>query len=253
MEFRVVSRSDIESPAPAWTPRNETPEQVNRRAALTQALRRATPDMLATLDELKRAGRENLEREDFLWHHLLTSMSTMGNSRGYDGLIADRSNYDRVTYEALDTLDDEDREEHLDEVLRDAKVRMPAQKARWLSDNFLRVRAMGGPTAAKTTALSQQGKRAKVAFLTSFSGIGPKYGRNIWMDVYDDDFHHAIAVDERIKAVSAAMGYSFQQYDDHEAFYLAIADDAGLEGWEVDRLLYHYRDHFEQAVLAVRD
>jgi hypothetical protein len=219
-----------------------------RRKALVAALSALTPEMRERLEELKRTARENLQRDDFIWHHLLQSFATMGNSRGWFGLIGDPTNYEEVTFEALDRVAPAVRPAHLDRVLRRSKVRMPSKKAEWLAANFETVQEMGGPVPAKEKALACPGKEAKVEFLKQFDGIGPKYGRNIWMDVYHPDFHNAIAVDERIKGISSAMGYSFKSYRDHERFYLDIVDEAGLSGWETDRLLYNFRSHFEQSV-----
>ncbi len=72
------------------------------------------------------------------------------------------------------------------------------------------------------------------------------------MDVYHRDFHDAIAVDERIKKITKALGYSFKpaEYDEHERFYQDIAKKAGLQGWELDRLLFNYTDHFLAAISA---
>ena len=254
MKFKIVSREEAErhlrrSRKPPRRPKPPpSPEQEARRAALVAALRAATPDMEGHLKDLKRLGRKLLERDDFVWHALLTSMATMGNSRGYDGLIGDRSNYDRVTYEALASLAPDRRVGRLDRVLRDAKVRRPAQKAVQLDANFERVRAMGGPIGARREALASEGKEGKVAFMMSFDGVGDKYGRNIWMDVAHPDFQNAVAVDSRIESVTERMGYSFRRYEDHEEFYLGVADEAGRTGWETDRLLYHYTDHFLDAV-----
>jgi hypothetical protein len=203
------------------------------------------------LAELKRFGQQNLQREDFIWHHLLQSFATMGNSRGARGLIGDKSNYERVTFEALALLDATARREELDEVLRLAKVRMPDKKATWLDENFEMIQDMGGPAEVKQKALAQVGKKAKIAFLKRFKGIGPKYGRNIWMDVYHPDFYDAIAVDERIKGISRLLGYDFESYAAHERFYLEVAAEANLQGWEVDRLLYNYRPHYEHVISAV--
>ena len=38
------------------------------------------------LDKMKESN-SNLSKNDFLWHALLVSFSTMGKSKGYDGLI----------------------------------------------------------------------------------------------------------------------------------------------------------------------
>jgi hypothetical protein len=78
--------------------------------------------------------------------------------------------------------------------------------------------------------------------MRQFAGIGDKYARNIWMDVYDPDFRTTIAIDERIKRISAALGVTFRTYADHERFYQDIAHEAGLDGWDLDRLLYNFRD-----------
>jgi hypothetical protein len=79
-------------------------------------------------------------------------------------------------------------------------------------------------------------------WLKQFDGIGDKYARNLMMDVYHPDFRDSISVDERVRKVSAALGFRFESYAAHEAFYLGVARAAGLNGWEVDRLLYRCKD-----------
>jgi hypothetical protein len=83
---------------------------------------------------------------------------------------------------------------------------------------------------------------AKIAFLRAFDGVGPKYARNILMDVYHPDFRSSIAIDERIKEVSKALGVKFRTYADEEEFYLAAGLSTGLNGWELDRLLYNFNE-----------
>ena len=82
----------------------------------------------------------------------------------------------------------------------------------------------------------------------AFQGIGPKYARNVWMGLYDPLFRDAVAIDERIKAITSALGYSFKSYDEHETFYREIAGEAQLEPWEVDRLLYEFKNDFLAAI-----
>jgi thermostable 8-oxoguanine DNA glycosylase len=141
-----------------------------------------------------------------------------------------------------------DRAKVLDDVLRAAKVRYAARKAKWIDLNHDLVAEMGGLEEIKRQAFAQEGTEAKIAFMKRFHGIGDKYARNIWMDVYHPDFRDAIAVDERIKRVTEALGYSFNNYDEHEQFYKDIAREAGLQGWELDRLLYNHRDEFLTSV-----
>jgi hypothetical protein len=181
-------------------------ESESRRQRLIDALRHLTPEMKETLRERKEEGLEQKDRPDFVWHSLLQSFATMGNARGWDGLIGNEVNYHRVTFEALSGLDRIERLKTLDEVLRASKVRMPSRKATWLDLNYQMIVEMGGPAEARRQALAQDGREGKVAFLQRFHGIGDKYARNIWMDVYHPAFRDAIAVDERIKRVTEALG-----------------------------------------------
>jgi|SRR5215211_28979 len=215
-----------------------------KRQRLIGTLRDLTPEMKETLRKRKEEGLEQRDRPDFIWHSLLQSFATMGNARGWDGLVGNEANYNLVTFEALSRLDRVERLERLDSVLRASKVRMPAKKAAWLDLDHEMIVEMGGPEEARREALAQDGREGKVAFMQRFHGIGDKYARNIWMDVYHPDFRHAIAVDERIKRVTEALGYSFKSYAEHERFYQEIAKESGLEGWEVDRLLYNHQDEF---------
>jgi hypothetical protein len=61
------------------------------------------------------------------------------------------------------------------------------------------------------------------------------------MDVYHEDFRDSIALDVRIKAISEALGLSFASYDEHERSYLDVAWEAGINRWELDRLLFNFR------------
>jgi endonuclease III len=117
---------------------------------------------------------------------------------------------------------------------------MPDRKGDFIVGCFDRVQLMGGPEAAKAELLAQSGREAKIRWLKSMPGIGEKYARNIMMDVYHEDFRDCIAVDARIKSVSNSLGLSFASYKAHEAFYLGVARQASLNGWELDRLLYNF-------------
>ena len=96
------------------------------------------------LTRRRREGLRLLDRPDVLWHELLVSLATMGNARGYDGLIGDEKLYEQVTFDVLSEIAPDDRSGQAETVFREAGVRMPAQKARWLAANVRRVREMGG-------------------------------------------------------------------------------------------------------------
>jgi endonuclease III len=127
---------------------------------------------------------------------------------------------------------------------------MPDLKARYILECFQYVETLGGPEKAKNLLLAQPGREGKIHFLRTFPGIGPKYARNIMMDVYQGDFRDSIALDTRIKSISIALGLSFSDSDylEHEAFYLEVAHAAGLNGWELDRLLFNFLDEVKQGL-----
>lgn len=88
-------------------------------------------------------------------------------------------------------------------------------------------------------------------FLRKLPVIGPKYARNIMMDVYHPGFRDCIAIDSRIKAITKALGLHFASYKEHEKFYLSVASGAGIDGWELDRLLYALRERVEKQISAI--
>jgi endonuclease III len=218
----------------------------SKRERLVGVVRRLAREHREELDAQKQQAEKQLERPDFVWHCLLQSFATMGSAVGWDGLIGNEANYQRITFDALAELSHDDRLQALESTLRTAKVRWPAQKARQLNNNFERIEQMGGPAAAKEQLLSLDGPERKMAFLSQFDGIGPKYSRGILMDVYHPEFRNAIALDQRIAKVSKALGLTSRKYAELEQFYLEVAKEAGLEGWELDRVLYN----FNKEVLA---
>ena len=195
------------------------------------------------LDQLK-AENADCSRPDFIWHYLLQSFATMGGSAGWAGLIGNKTNYAKVAYDVLERLEPGDRKREVLTVCRCAKLRWPERKAAFIVSAFETIRELGGFSAANKRIFDARGREAKMRFLKSFKGIGPKYARNMMMDVYDDDFRSSIAIDSRIKKLSERWGLSFASYEEHERFYLGVATDAGINGWELDRLLYNFHDEF---------
>jgi len=250
IQYRPTAYKSFQSSEESKTPKETStlsPDREQKKIRFIQLLKNLTPEMKARLQQEKTKQRE-LEKPDFIWHFILQSFSTMGNSRGYQGLILNKTNYQQVTYEALTPLTKEKRRQILEQVFRAASLRMAVQKAEWAAENHDLIASMGGPIKVKQLALSQKGTKAKIAFMKQFHGIGDKYARNIWMDVYHPDFRNSIAVDERIKDITKTLGYSFSNYEAHEQFYLDIANEVALEGWELDRLLYNFKEYFLSAL-----
>jgi thermostable 8-oxoguanine DNA glycosylase len=205
--------------------------------------RRLAQEKQLTLNKLK-AEYHKLSRPDFLWHYLLQSFSTMGRASGWEGLIGNKNNYNKLRYENLAELPPNDRARVVEQTCKDAKIRMPSVKADYILKCFEQIKAFGGPETAKKMLFSQVGREGKIRFLKKFSGIGDKYARNIMMDVYHEDFRDSIALDVRIKSISDAYGLTFTSYTQHEEFYLSVAREAGINGWELDRLIFNFKDSF---------
>ena len=219
-----------------------------RRGKLVEALRTISPAMREWLEHSKAKGAQWRQESDLVWDSLLRAMATMGNARGERGLFENPELSSSVTFAGIGSVSPEQREGHLERVFRLAKFRMPHQKATWMAANFVKITEMGGADAARRQALGLLTREAKFQFMLSFHGIGEKYARDMWMDLYDSDFRDSIALDVRVQAVTKALGYSFADYADHEAFYCAVAQDAKLEPWEVDRLLYRFQSNFLAAI-----
>ena len=198
--------------------------------------------------ESQKEHYEHLQRPDFLWHYLLQSFATMGGASGWDGLIGDKDNYRQVTYAALSDMPPAARLEHIHAVCVKARVRYAQCKAGYIIGCHEKIQTLGGPQAAKEQLLRQPGRDAKITFLKSFPGIGDKYARNIMMDVYHDDFRDSIAIDSRIQNISARWELEFSSYRDHEEFYLSVARQAGLNGWELDRLMFAFQTVFHPPI-----
>lgn len=224
--------------------KKEDHHQAKNRQKLVNILKNLPLDMRNKLEELKREGQKELRKTEFIWHRLLVSFSTMGNSRGYRGLILNKDNYNKVTFDSLSRLSSNQRLKRLEDIFSVAGLRMPIPKAHWQARNYEKIINLGGLSKVNKEALGQPGTKAKIDYMKQFDGIGDKYARNIWMDVHHPDFYENIAIDERIKSISLALGYSFRAYADHEKFYLDIAHEANLQGWELDRLLYNFKDYF---------
>jgi thermostable 8-oxoguanine DNA glycosylase len=223
---------------------------LSSKEKLATIAKRLAAKYKSKLDQLKQEHKE-LSRPDFIWHYLLQSFSTMGRAAGWRGLIGNKENYSRITYDELEKLSPEEREQVVRKTCKAAKIRRPDKKADFILGCYTHIQNLGGLIKAKETLLAQNGREGKIQFLMGFPGIGPKYARNIMVDVYHEDFRDSIAIDIRIKAISNALGVSFSSYSEHEQFYLDAAKMAGLNGWELDRLLFYYREDFENEIAKV--
>ena len=193
-------------------------------------------DVKERIEALKRK-QDDFRREDFIWHAILGGFSTMGNSRGYKGLMRNDANHSRVEFSALQNVPTRRRIAHIAKVFRDSKVSYANKKAAWLTENVKNVEALGGLDSAKQKLDGAYRMSGKIALLMTFKGISKKYARNMMMDVYHPEFRNCIAVDARIKSVSKALGLKLSTFEEEEQFYIDTAKAARLQPWELDRVI----------------
>jgi hypothetical protein len=221
-------------------------EKMNEKQKIKfiQQIKRIAKRENPKLEALK-SNNTDLQRDDFLWHYLLQSFSTMGNSKGWHGLIGNLDNYNEVTFNVLQNIKDSDKRlSHIKTICKRAKIRMPNKKAEYIYNCYLRIIELGGLKEAKEILLQKIGRNNKIQFLKEFSGIGDKYARNIMMDVYHEDFRDSIAIDVRINNILTSWNYNLTDYKETEIFLLQIAKESNLNGWELDRLMYNFENEF---------
>jgi hypothetical protein len=229
---------------------NATDQQVETLVAVAKNLREKYKD---ELEIKKEEGRTLLKRPDFLWHELLVSFSTWGGICRNDGIFTDKNENQQLTYAELKNLSNENRVNRLWQSMKDAKIHCYKKKAPMLARCFEKIEEMGGLEQANAMLFNKKDATEMTEFLDQFPGIGPKYANNIMMDCYHPLFHEKIALDARIRSISNELGLNFKKYSDHEKFYLNIAKKAGIEGWELDRLIFEYRDEYLNALRSLID
>lgn len=192
------------------------------------------------LKSKKEKADERRERDDYLWNRLVASFATLGNSAGAV-LVTEENNYDKIRYENVRQMDNDEREQHFEQIFRECNVRYPERKADYLTRNVDRIEEMGGLAEAQREFEESIGKENKLDFLEQFLNIGEKYSRNILMDLYHPEVRDELAIDSRIQAVSKKLDLAFdERYPEEADFYRSVADKIGVEPWELDRILYNF-------------
>jgi hypothetical protein len=216
---------------------------------LSNAVRTVYEAHRQRIEELKSSSAARWEETDFVWEALLLSFSTWGNAGGMK-LFEDSELHTQVRFAALLQLAPSERLKKVETCLRAGNVRWAVRKAVLLIDNFERILRDGGPEAVKRELVARSGSDEKIKFLQTFRGIGKKYARNMMMDVYHEDFRQSIAIDQRIKKILTVFHRKFDdaKYDESERFLLRAAEEADLNGWELDRLLFLYTDEIVASV-----
>lgn len=212
-------------------------------------------DVETTLSDLKETGQQRWKRDDVLWFEIVLSLATQGNSEGArlvvenDNIVEER--YNRISFEAIEQMNPEDRLDKIRQMLLDANVSYQNRTAEALIENFEIVKQdHGDPKGLKEAYKQQDGAEEKIRFLKKFKLVGPKYARNIGMDLYHPDFRNYIAIDSRIKNIFEEIGFDHEErsYEEQEQFLRSVAHDLEIEPWELDRILYHYENEIKAEI-----
>jgi hypothetical protein len=198
------------------------------------------------LDSLKSEAAKLRDDPEMLWYQLVNCAATHGNARGWERLFVAGRLPDVLKYGVLRRQTPKQRQRSIERSLRSAAVRWAPRKSHWLAANFARIEDMGGVRAATRAALALPSRQAKLEFVRQFDGIGPKYASNFWMDLYDPHFHDCVAVDIRLTNVLRELGVS--KTEEVQTHFYELAEDAGLQAWELDRLLFWFTDYFIAAI-----
>lgn len=223
--------------------------------SLTKAIRNVhdREDVQETLSDLKETGQQRWERDDAMWFELVLSLATQGSSRGSQLVVDENDNivqerYEQVSFETIDQMRPENRHENIKPVLLEANVSYHNKKTEALIENFELVKQdHRDPKGLKEEYKQKDSADEKINFLKKFKLIGPKYARNIGMDLYHPDFRSYIAIDSRMKNIFEMVGFDYEEhsYEEQERFLRSIADDLEIEPWELDRILYNYESEIK--------
>lgn len=207
------------------------------RDKVIEAVQAAAREYAGALESLKAAAVVHGSDPDWPWNGIVLSAATLGGSWRWDKRV--KPIYDaELSWAALDGLSMEERRERFNKVGRYWR-----RTSAFLEHMYGRLLQEGGPKAARSKLAAMTGGEA-ITFWSAFDGVGPKYARNIMMDVHHPSFRkNHFAIDSRIQKLLPVLGYSGpKRYDAMESFLTELAADIGIDGWDLDRLLYQRHD-----------
>ena len=211
------------------------------RDKLINALKNVDSDKMNLIKQVRSEAKSFGNNEDFLWRALLQSRATYQNSREISYKIRDDP---LMKFSHLKTLNNSKRNKLVASKVRDYQFRFPKKATKTLLTNFkIIAENWGDAVAASSYARGLKNRTEKIDFALQFDHISNKYARNIWMDIADPHMDQAIPIDSRIQKFIDKLGLkgNFQTLKGYlklEGELLQIASEAGLSGWEFDRLLW---------------
>lgn len=207
------------------------------RGKVVRAVQALAQEHAEALERSKAGAVEHGGHADWPWNGIVLSAATLGGSWRWDKRV--KPIYDaELSWAALDGLPEEERRGRFNKVGRYWR-----RTSAFLERMYERLSQEGGPHVTRSKLAAMRGPEI-LAFWSAFDGVGPKYARNIMMDVHHPSFRQGFfAIDSRIQKLLPVLGYEgTKQYGAMEGFLNQLADDAGVDGWDLDRLLYQRHD-----------
>lgn len=199
------------------------------------------------LDNQVNDAKKTLQRDDWIWYALINSLATLQGSPADD---FDWDAYRReCAWAVVENLPQSEASKLLDSLFRRYKLRYAAIKAGWAAKNIQIIKANGGP-APKRIAWLSAALPERLTQMMQYHGVGPKYARNIGMDVRDEMFENCFALDARVmkfvQYLDPVMGrlktITQKQYEVIEKGMIVVAQQLNRSPWELDRCLYFEQD-----------
>lgn len=201
--------------------------------SVLSVLTRAYTEQRYVLERSKQEARRWGGHSDWPWNGMVLSAATRGGSWRW-GKKIEPIYATHLAWPVIASLSDTARHSRLITV-----GRFPNRTATWLEGVFQHLNAIGGPSGVKTQLASME-TTAVIDYWMAIPGLGPKYARNMMMDIYDERFRNGyFAIDSRIINLLPRLGYvGRNRYGEQEEFLCGIAAALAIETWELDRLLY---------------
>ena len=198
-----------------------------------EIIARHVASMTDELQNLKTSAIKFGKSEDWPWNGFVLSFATYGGSNNWTTNVEPRAAM--FEWSRVADLTDDDREVLFQTV---PNPRFKVRTAAALEAVFQSIKAEGGPKAVRERLARAADARALIADLQKYSGIGPKYARNIAMDVHHPLIRNHFAFDHRLNAIVTEAIGGLPPYDVREAMMLRVARGIGVEAWDLDRVLY---------------
>lgn len=198
-----------------------------------EIIARHVVSMVDELQTLKVAAVKFGESEDWPWNGFVLSFATYGGSNNWTKNVEPK--VATLGWSRVAELTDDDRAALFQTV---PNPRFLVRTAAALEAVFQSIKAEGGPKTVRERLARVADARTLISNLQQYPGIGPKYARNIAMDVHHHLIRNHFAFDHRLNAIVTEAVGGLPPYDVREAMMLRVATGIGVEAWDLDRVLY---------------